>query len=404
MGNHGDSRDDDATGPSACEVAACKETAREETAHAEVVDGVNGDMLARLNSTARQALRAQDAPGCTVALTLDRQLVLAAGFGSANHASRRALPAEAQTYAYSVTKPLMAVAALQLVEHGQLTLDTPLQSILPVLHDQPDGASVTLRHLLGHTGGLPDYGQLPAYVQAVRATPTQPWTADEFFEQTLRQQGLLFPPGQGWAYSNIGYLLVKQLLERLDGEPLRGVLQQRLFAPLGLTRSFVAETLEDATALTPGYSAFFHPKGGELDDITPRYHPGWVAHGVVIASAAELAQLFDALFAGELLSPELVAQMCIPTPVPHTHFWIQQPSYGLGLMLDASSRFGISAGHGGGGPGYDIGVLHCEAVQGHAVTSVALVNQDRPEAGMRIAAALIDVLATIPLPRANLLS
>jgi D-alanyl-D-alanine carboxypeptidase len=157
----------------------------------------------------------------------------------------------------------------------------------------------------------------------------------------------------------------------------------------------VAESLDDAGALTPGYSAFFNPEG-PLENIAPRYSPGWVSHGVVITTATDLARLFDALFAGELLSPDLVARMLEPTLVPHAHFWFRRPAYGLGLMLDAEPRFGITAGHGGGGPGYSVGVLRCSNVNGAAVTSVALVNRDQPDAGMRIAAGLIDALANAP--------
>ncbi len=244
------------------------------------------DLRTRLAEIVRQMLAEERAPGCAVAVMVDGAVVFAAGVGSADLDGAVPLSADARTYAYSATKPLLATAILQLVARGQLTLDTPVQSVLPSL---PLSEPVTLGQLLNHTSGIPDYGALPEYAEAVRATPSQPWTPNEFLERTLARQGLLFPPGQGWAYSNIGYLLLKQVIERAHGQTLRVALHESLFAPLGLASTFVAESLDDARALTPGYSAFFNPDG-PLENIAPRYHPGWVSHGVVITMAIRSRQ------------------------------------------------------------------------------------------------------------------
>jgi D-alanyl-D-alanine carboxypeptidase len=348
-----------------------------------------GEQGRRLAETARQALHAGGAPGCAVAVSVDGHLVLDASFGSADLADTAPLAEDARSYIYSATKTLLATATLQLVQQGQLALDTAVQTYLPTL---PLATPVTVRQLLSHTGGIPDYGGMPDYFDALRAAPTQPWTSDEFLTRTLAR-GLAFPPGQGWAYSNIGHLLIRRMIEQISGLSLRAALQRSLFTPLGLRRTFVAETLADASVLTPGYSAFFSTDG-ELVDIHTLYHPGWVSHGVVIATAGELARLFDALFAGVLLPEKLLAAMLAPTLVPHPHFWFRQPSYGLGLMMDGQSHYGVSAGHGGGGPGYSVGALHCTDAGGHGVTAVALVNQDASDLGMRIACALVDTLAS----------
>src|SRR5262245_24554727 len=79
--------------------------------------------------------------------------------------------------AYSLTKTYIAVLILRLHDQGQLTLDTPLAQLYPHI----DCAQhITLRHLLNHTAGIPDYGGLPAYQDAVRTTPSTPWTFDRF--------------------------------------------------------------------------------------------------------------------------------------------------------------------------------------------------------------------------------
>src|SRR3712207_4391001 len=106
---------------------------------------------------------------------------------------------------------------------------------------------------------------MPEYAGDLRAAPDRPWTADEFLARTL-PLGLRFPPGQGWAYSNIGFLLVRRAIERLTQRSLRESLAELVFRPSGLEQTFVAESPTDTGALTPGYSADLD-RDGALRDI-----------------------------------------------------------------------------------------------------------------------------------------
>ena len=335
-----------------------------------------------------QALTGAHTPGAAVALIVDGRPWLEQGAGYRDLAQTEPLPVDARFYLYSITKTLIAIAVLQLVEQGPLTLDDPLREHLPAV---PLEERVSVRQLLQHTGGLPDYGGLQNYTEAVRQHPGTPWTEKEFLAHTL-SGGLHFPPGTGWSYSNIGYLLLKQLIRRLTGRSLQWALHEHLFAPLGLSHTFVAGSPADSDELTPGYSAFFNDEE-RLEEISGRYHPGWVSHGVVISTAPETARLFHALFAGHLLPPHLLAQMVVPVPVPVTHPLFVRPSYGLGLMLDPDSPYGLIAGHGGGGPGYDTAALHFADVGGREVVAVVLANAGRPLA-MDLAFRLVEQLQT----------
>jgi D-alanyl-D-alanine carboxypeptidase len=270
---------------------------------------------------------------------------------------------------------------LQLAEQCRLALDAPIQAYLPQLAlDTP----VTIRRILNHSSGIADYGGLASYSQALKADPRRPWTREEFLAATL-PGGLMFEPGQGWAYSNIGYLLLRMLIETVTGAPLREVFSTSLFMPLFRDKMSVAQSLDDATRLTPGYSAFFRPDAS-LEDIRLFYHPGWVSHGVVISSAGDLAAVTDAIFAGSLISPLSLAAMWQALPVPvKNHAYFQQPAYGLGLMVDLDSRYGVIGGHGGGGPGYSTGVIHIPEVRGRRITCAALANRDQGDIGLQIA-------------------
>lgn len=342
----------------------------------------------RLMAAVRHALASTSTPGAAVALLLDNRPVFVSGVGFRDHEQTVMLEPDAQFYVYSVTKSLLATVMLQLVEQGRIALDAPIQAYLPNLPLDPP---VTVRQLLNHTAGIPDYGGLPAYFESLKADPTQPWTSDEFLSNTLTQ-GLTFAPGQGWGYSNIGFLMLRMLIEEVTSTSLRAALHERLFAPLDLQHTLVAQTLDDAPRLTPGYSAFFS-SDGSLEDIRSLYHPGWVSHGVVIATAAELAQVIDAIFTGQLISPQSRAAMLEPVRVPVAHPLFRQPAYGLGLMIDPRSPHGLIAGHGGGGPGYSAGALHLPDVHGRSITSIALANRDQNDLGLHIAFTLATMLA-----------
>jgi D-alanyl-D-alanine carboxypeptidase len=329
------------------------------------------DLRMTMIDTVEAMLAGKEVPGATVALVIDGEGT-AAGVGYRDLERTEPLGADAQFYLYSVTKVLLATAALQLVEQGVASLDEPLGDVLPELAAEP---SITLRHLLNHTAGIPDYGGTPAYHGDLRGDPGRPWTPDEFVERTLGR-GLLFAPGTGWAYANVGYLLVKRLIERLTGATLREALQGTIFGPLGLERTFVAESLADAAVLTPGYS-------GELDDgdgvrdISGRYHPGWVSHGMVISTAAETAAIVEALFGGRLVGPGSLEAMLTAVDVGGVYPPFVRPGYGLGLMVDGGSPYGRVAGHAGGGPGFATAAFHFPDVAGRRVTAVGLVNGDR---------------------------
>ena len=109
---------------------------------------------------------------------------------------------------------MTAVLVLQLVQARRCELTTPLSRWLPTV---PNARRITLQHLLNHTAGLPDYGALPAYKESVQDPTCHPWTFDEYAAHTYAQR-ILFAPGQGWAYSNPGYMLLKGILEMATGD------------------------------------------------------------------------------------------------------------------------------------------------------------------------------------------
>ena len=249
--------------------------------------------------------------------------------------------------------------------------------------------SFTLRQLLSHTSGLPDYGGVPAYSEAVKANPSSPWSTAAFLDLT-HTQGLLFAPGAGWAYSNIGYLLLKCILEKTTGLPIQKLLNKIIFSPLSLKKTFVPMTLDDVDALTPGYTAFF--SRDELQDMSHVYHPAWVAHSVVISTAPELAKIIDALFSGRILELSLVEQMSRPIHNLGKYPLFENLGYRMGLFVDTSPH-GKVKGHTGEGPGYSAAAFHFPRLAGSSTTIAALVNRDQHDYGLTLVYEMAQIIA-----------
>jgi len=226
---------------------------------------------------------------------------------------------------WSFTKTVIAICALKLAETGRIHLDQPMWT-----------QRFTLRQLLCHTAGLPDYGSLCAYHQAVQ-NDDEPWARDDLLQATL-EQGELFAPGSGWSYSNVGYMLARELIEEAAGSGFSDLVGTIIGRPLGLSSLQFATTRQQ----------FSHVHW----EAAKRYHPGWVYHGCLIGTARDAAVLLHALFAGRLLSPASLEQMLTRVPLGGAiegRPWTDC-GYGLGLMSGIMGPAGRAIGHSGGGP------------------------------------------------------
>jgi D-alanyl-D-alanine carboxypeptidase len=252
---------------------------------------------------------------------------------------------------WSFTKTVLAAAALVLVDAGRLTLDAPLA-----------GQRYTLRQLLQHRAGVPDYGPLAAYHDAV-ASGHSPWPASELIDRVYKHASGP-EPGRNWMYSNVGYLFVRQLIEHADGKEIGDAVTRLVLMPLGIANAGLARTPDDLIGTRWGNAL--------------RYHPGWVYHGLMIGSPAAAALLLDRLLRGDLLSPSSLRAMResfrLGGPIPGRPW--QAPGYGLGLMIETTTppRF---MGHTGGGPSSTAAVYHF-AAPGAAVTASAFSPSDDP--------------------------
>jgi D-alanyl-D-alanine carboxypeptidase len=276
---------------------------------------------------------------------------------------------------YSVTKLVVATQVLQLVAAGEVRLDETVGRWEP---EAPGASDITLEHLLRHTSGLPDYGGEADYRDDV-ARGAEPWPEERYLE-LARRRGLLFAPGQGWSYSNIGYLLLRRLVSSVRAEPWPAAVTATVLQPLGLSRTRALTTREDLAALVPS------------GDVAERYHPAWVAHGLLASTATELAQLVAGCLVDgghRVLPPgavrhEPLHELGLPGRPLHP-----RPAYGRGVMGGTPDGLDV-LGHTGGGPGWTAaGYVVRDAAGGRRAVACVTTSEDQtvPEAEvLRLAA------------------
>ncbi len=251
---------------------------------------------------------------------------------------------------------------------GVLCLRLGLELDAPVLH------GATLRQLLNHTSGIPDYGpsRLPEYGAAVCNSPSQPWEDDELLERALAQ-GPDFAPGAGWAYSNTGYLIVRQLVDEVAEGGFAGALEREILAPLGMRETSLALELVDLDGLVPAESALIGP---EARDVRGVYHPRWVGHRTLASTESDMRRFWTALAAGELVELALLTESVeIGSEAPG----FVRPSYGLGVMTDPGRGDGLLIGHGGGGPGYAAATFAVVTETADPLVAIVLSADERAE-------------------------
>lgn len=345
------------------------------------------DLREQLGLAVTQSLIKAQTPGAAVAIRINGQTFLEGGIGFRDSNHEVSLSTDANFYIYSITKSLMATASLHLVDKGLLELDAPVQIYLT---DFPFDDSITLRQLLSHTSGLPDYGGVPAYSEAVKANPSSPWSSAAFLD-LAHTQGLQFLPGKGWAYSNIGYLFLKYILEKITDLSVQQLLDKVIFSPLSLKKTFVPTALDNVDVLTPGHTTFFGKD--ELQDMSRLYHPSWVAHSVAVSTAPELAKIVDALFGGKILDRSFVEQMTHPIYSLGKYPLFKDLAYGLGLFIDTESPYGKVKGHTGEGPGYSVAAFHFPKLAGSNTTIVALANRDKHDYALTLVYKMANIIA-----------
>jgi CubicO group peptidase (beta-lactamase class C family) len=300
-------------------------------------------VLAYLEAAAEEHRREEDTPGIVIAAVTRDSLLGIRAVGVADLGTRAPMPADGRFLAGSISKAFTAVALLQLQEEGAVDVHRPLANYLPWFRMRSAGGPITVEQLLTHTAGLPrDRSDLPS----------SPYTA-----LALRDRGSGVPPGERFAYSNLGYQLLSLMIEEVEGRPFTEIIQSRVLTPLALRATEPAVTQGARLRAVTGYQYLWDdrpPIPGE-----PLVPVPWNEYSAgdanLVTTAPDLAVFLRMLLAqgrgpsGRLLQPVSFGRMVqrtVPAPELGPGMF-----YGYGVVLGSLEGDPI-LWHSGGMLGY----------------------------------------------------
>ncbi len=328
-------------------------------------------------------------PGCALGVIRDGEFVYRRGYGMASLEHSVPITADTVFRTGSVSKQFTAMVILLLAEEGRLSLDDPVRRWVPELRDFGD--RIAIRQLMHHTSGIRDYLTLMALAGYREADY---YSADDLLAMLSRQRDLNFRPGAEYLYSNSGYFLLGEVVERATGQSLAAVAEERIFAPLGMSQSHLHD---EHTRLVPNRANGYSPGDGGFDvsmTTLPIVGDGGLFTTVNESLAWDRNFYDNRLGAG---SPELVRR------------WLQPGMLDSGEPLEYSAGIAVTTyrgqrlvSHGGAFVGFRADLLRFPE-QRFGVTVLCNVSTANPsELGRRVADIyLADDLGPRPSPAAT---
>ncbi len=268
-------------------------------------------------------------PGCAVGVSQRGRVVVNRAYGLGDVERRAPLDQTSLFDIGSTQKQFVAAAILLLAQDGRLSLSDDVRRHLPQLPDY--GKTITIDHLLTHTSGLRDWtGLMPIAEEGTEVLPL-----------ILRQRGVNFAPGQEWAYSNSGYVLLKEIVARASGTTFAEFARRRLFEPLGMRHSSYVPDILQAT----GNRALGYQKDGA--GWKPFMRLGSNRGGGAIVSTVGDLLLWNEALASEKLGPSVTRKLQEPARLASG----RQLKYARGLIVDRTPG-GTVISHSGGAAGF----------------------------------------------------
>ena len=324
-------------------------------------------------------------PGCAVAVVRDGKIIAEKGYGLAHLEHGVPITPASVFYAGSVSKQFTAAAIAHAAREGKLSLDDDVRKWIPELPDL--GARITIRHLVHHISGIRDY-------LALRSLAGEPadgvFGDDEVYAILARQRALNFQPGERYLYSNSGYWLMGQIIERATGRTLREYTDSVFFRPLGMTQTYFRD---DHAELAKGRAQAYAPAGKDRWEISmPNFDV--VGAGGLHTTVRDLAK-WDAMFyATDPATAELVRGL-------HQRGVLNSGdtiSYAFGLTVD-TYRGLRRVSHGGSYGGYRAHLLRFPDQRFSVLQLCNAANANPDGRALRVAEVFLGDAFTEPEPR-----
>jgi len=356
-------------------------------------------LVAEVTAAMESFLADTGAPGVTLALLLpdgdggQREIRIAAG--SSNVADD--LPADSDHFYRfgSITKPMTSAIVLQLVDEGKVALDEPVSTYLGAgwaagydWKGEEWGDRITIRQILNHTDGFPEFAFDPGFYLAASTRIERPFEPEEIVEWAAGR-GAQYEPGTDYLYNTVGHVVAGLVIEEVTGRTAAEEFEERLFGPVGADDAYLAPeefpaedgvagyvqgALKTAIEFLPGYRPYLEEATvGDFLDVTVAPQAtlrsaGWTGGGIE-AQADDVARIFRSLFTSVVTGDELEEFL---TPSPHS-------SYALGVSVGEKDGLKVYS-HGGGVPGFRSDALYLPDLDVTIAVSTNLVAID-PDIG-----------------------
>ena len=255
-----------------------------------------------------------DAPGLAVLVKREGRVLIEAGYGVRSLAGQEKIDAHTNFRLASLSKQFTAMAVMLLVHDGRLRYEEKLTEIFPEFPAY--GKTISVRNLLDHTSGLPDYEELMERAEKERGTR---WTAarqirdDEVLTLLEQTDHGKFPPGTNWEYSNSGYVVLGLIVAKRAGESFGEFLHQRVFAPLKMSSTLLFENGKNEV---PDRAYGHSLKNGALQETDQSPTSATQGDGGVYSNLADLSRWDDALRNHTLLGEADFAPAVTPRALP----------------------------------------------------------------------------------------
>ena len=341
-------------------------------------DGTRQSVTDSIQSFVRAEMARQHVPGVAIGV-VHHGTVSATGYGYANVEHHVPVTDETIFQSGSLGKMFTATAVMLMVEDGKFSLADTITKFFP--DAPPSWRGITVRHLLTHTSGIPDY-----------TTSTFDYRKDYSEDELARfayQQPLEFPAGARWNYSNTGYALLGFIVRRVSGRFYGDVLAERVFKPIGMTTARII----DEADIVPNRAAGYQLVNGELknqDWVAPRLNT--TADGSLYWSVRDLLAWNAAVERRAILKPDSWQQILSPVRLNSGRTY----PYGMGWFLDERGGKPLQQ-HGGSWQGFR---TQLSRFVGDDLTIIVLANLAQADPG-RFAdgiAAIIDPSLAIAAP------
>lgn len=279
------------------------------------------------------SLKSNNLPGAAVLVVRNEQPIFRRGYGVTDLRTLRPIDAQTNFRLASFTKQFTATCIMLLARDGKLHYDDHLTDIFPEFPAY--GKSITIRNLLNHTSGLPDYEDI--LMKQYPDTPAEqiPQILDAEVLKLLEQQTSgKFPPGSKWEYSNSGYAVLSMIVEKVSGKTFGQFLQERIFTPLKMTHTLAYAKGKNEVP----HRAYGHSKiDGVWHETDQSPTSAVLGDGGIYCSLDDLAKWDRALSDHTLLSPQEMRPALTPvhpTDGPPKFPEGKPVSYGFGWFLD----------------------------------------------------------------------